>query len=126
MAKALGLGGIFFKSKDPTAMCEWYGKALGLPVDQWGASLKPGDMPDGAICQWSPFKMDTDYFDPAKQEFMMNFVVDDLEGVLKNVAAQGGKPVGGIQEESYGRFGWFLDPEGRKVELWQPAGENLA
>ena len=125
MAKALGVGGVFFKSPDPKALIAWYGKWLGLPVDDWGATLRPNAMPDNAITQWSPFKADTDYFEPAKRDFMFNLVVDDLDGALEQVVEGGADLVGEIKEESYGRFGWFVDPDGNKVELWQPVGEAL-
>ena len=119
MAKALGVGGIFFRCKDPKAMRVWYGEALGLPVDEWGASLKFEGMPEGSFCQWSPFKADSDYF-PAEQQTMFNLIVDDVAACLERVKEHGGTPVGEVTEEVYGTFGWFLDPEGRKVELWAP------
>lgn len=120
MARALGVGGIFFKSADPKRLTAWYGEHLGLPVNEWGASLKPADMPAEAITQWTPFKSDTSYFEPSAKDFMLNLVVDDLDGALEQVRAGGAVVTGDIVEEDYGRFGWFLDPDGNKVELWQP------
>ena len=122
MAKVIGLGGVFFKSRDPQALGEWYQKWLGVPVESaWGgATFKPDQMPPGGYSVWSPFPADTKYFAPAEQPFMMNLVVDDLDGVLTQVREGGAEIVGEIEESDFGRFGWFLDPEGNKVELWQP------
>ena len=122
MAKVIGLGGVFFKSRDPQALGEWYQKWLGVPVESaWGgATFKPDQMPPGGYSVWSPFPADTQYFAPAEQPFMMNLVVDDLGGALTQVTEGGAEIVGEIEESEFGRFGWFLDPEGNKVELWQP------
>ena len=122
MAKVIGLGGVFFKSRDPQALGEWYQKWLGVPVESaWGgATFKPDQMPPGGYTVWSPFPADTKYFAPAEQPFMMNLVVDDLGGALTQVTEGGAEIVGEIEESEFGRFGWFLDPEGNKVELWQP------
>lgn len=120
MAKALGVGGIFFKARDPAALLEWYGRALGLPAADGCVAFAPADMPDRSYTVWSPFAADTDYFEPSKQPFMFNLVVDDVEGALAQVEAAGGQRVGGVDDYDYGRFGWFLDPEGNKVELWEP------
>lgn len=122
MAKALGVGGIFFKSEDPEKLGAWYQKWLGVPVEHpYGASFKPDTMPKAGWTAWAPFKASTNYFDPATKEFMINLVVDDLDGALDQVSRGGAKLVGKVEEFEYGRFGWFMDPEGNKVELWQPA-----
>jgi len=122
MARVLGVGGVFFKSKDPAALAAWYAKWLGIPVEpEWnGASLKPETMPPNGATIWSPFQADTKYFDPSDQAYMINLVVDDLDGALKQVAEGGAELAGDPMDHEYGRFGWFLDPEGNKVELWQP------
>lgn len=122
MAKVLGIGGVFFKSRDTTALGQWYQKWLGMPLEpEWGgATLKPGSMPDNGFTVWGPFKDDTEYFSPSDKAFMVNLVVDDLDEALKQVAAGGAKVMPDIQEEEYGRFGWFVDPEGTKIELWEP------
>jgi predicted enzyme related to lactoylglutathione lyase len=122
MAKALGIGGIFFKSKDPAALMAWYQACLGLPDEaKEYASFAPATMPPNGATVFSPFKSTTAYFAPSKREFMINFIVDDLDGALQQVAAGGATLVGEVQSFDYGRFGWFLDPDGNKVELWQPA-----
>jgi predicted enzyme related to lactoylglutathione lyase len=121
MAKALGVGGIFFKSKDPKALMRWYQEHLGLPAEDY-AAFQPSAIPPGGCTVFSPFKADTDYFAPSTQAFMFNLIVDDLEGALKQVQAGGAQLVGGTEHFDYGSFGWFLDPDGNKVELWQPKG----
>ncbi len=124
MASVLGLGGLFFKSKDPKALTAWYAKWLNIPVDEQGyVSLLPATMPAGGYTVWSPFKQDTEYFKPSDQPFMMNLVVDDLDSALAQVVEGGAELVGEPMDEVYGRFGWFMDPDGNKVELWQPPAE---
>lgn len=121
MAKVLGIGGIFFKAKDPKALLAWYQGALGMPAESAGyASFLASAMPEGGCTVFSPFKADTEHFAPSKSEFMFNFVVDDLDGALRQVVAAGGQLAGEAQSFDYGSFGWFLDPDGNKVELWQP------
>ncbi|UTY57637.1 VOC family protein [Massilia sp. erpn] len=125
MAKALGVGGIFFKSKDPQALMSWYQTWLGLPVEGGEyASFAPSSMPEGSSTVFSAFKANTGYFAPSKREFMFNLLVDDLDGALRQVAEGGAELVGDVQSFDYGRFGWFLDPDGNKVELWQPAAKG--
>jgi predicted enzyme related to lactoylglutathione lyase len=124
MAKVLGLGGVFFKCEDPEALGEWYRRWLGLPVDPpYGASFKTEALPAGAFGVWAPFKNDTTYFEPSTRPFLINLVVDDLDGALEQVRQGGAEVVGEIEEMEYGRFGWFVDPEGNKIELWEPAEE---
>ena len=127
MARVLGVGGVFFKAQDPAALAAWYGETLGLKIDPsfGGTTFSPADMPTGAVTVWSPFKASTDYFAPSENAWMFNLVVDDLRAALTQVEAAGGVLAGKVQEESYGLFGWFMDPEGNKVELWEPRGEAL-
>ncbi len=120
MAKVLGIGGIFFKTEDPKALGEWYKRVLGFPVSAWGGAKFVN--PAGGVTVWTPFKADTDHFAPSQQPFMINLIVDDLDGVLAHAKAEGVEPLG-RQEDAYGRFAWLLDPAGIKVELWQPPGE---
>ena len=121
MAKALGVGGIFFKAGDPKKLGAWYRECLGVPVEPpHGASFSPETMPSNSFTVWAPFKESTAYFEPSQKGFMFNLIVDDLDGALKQVAEAGGTVVGEVEEHDYGRFGWFLDPEGNKVELWEP------
>lgn len=120
MAKVLGLGGLFFKSPDPAALRAWYAKWLGVEGDEYGVMFAAAKMPKDGITVWSPFANDTSYFDPSPENYMFNLIVDDLDGALAQVREGGATIVGKIEEFDYGRFGWFVDPDGRKVELWQP------
>ncbi len=120
MAKVLGVGGVFFKSKDSEKLGEWYKKWLGVPAGSYGANFRPDTMPPGSLTVWAPFKDDTTYFDPSPSPFMINLVVDNLDDALTQVAEGGAKVVGEVQDEPYGKFGWFIDPDGNKVELWEP------
>lgn len=122
MARALGIGGVFFKSQDREGLGAWYAEHLGLPVSEHGSvAFDLHDLPAGSVCVWGPFEADTEYFDPSDRPYMFNLIVDDLEAALDQVVAGGAKLAGEIEEYPYGRFGWFMDPEGNKVELWQPA-----
>jgi predicted enzyme related to lactoylglutathione lyase len=117
MAKVLGLGGIFFKAADPKAVRDWYARVLGFEVHDWGGAVFRDKV---ANANWSPFPADTKYFEPSDSSFMINFVVDDIDGVLAKAAAEGVEPTGRMDEEM-GRFAWLLDPAGVKIELWEPA-----
>jgi predicted enzyme related to lactoylglutathione lyase len=123
MAKVLGLGGIFFKSPDPAALMEWYEKHLGLEAAHGYAAFSPATMPASGSTTFSAFKAETAYFAPSTREFMFNLIVDDLDGALAQVQAGGAALVGDLESYDYGRFGRFMDPDGNKVELWEPAGE---
>jgi predicted enzyme related to lactoylglutathione lyase len=121
MAKALGVGGVFFKSEDPEKLGRWYQKWLGVPVEHpYGASFKPESLPPGGMTVWAPFSGSTSYFEPSTRDYMFNLIVDNVEEALSQVAEGGAEIVGEIQDEDYGRFGWFVDPDGNKVELWEP------
>ena len=119
--RVTGLGGFFFRTKDPKAIKEWYGKHLGLPVDDYGCSFWWKDQ-EGKDCmtQWGPFNEDTEYFSPSKKQFMMNFRVENLEELLTQLKEEGVTIVGEVQSYDYGKFGWIMDPEGNKIELWEP------
>lgn len=123
MARITGIGGIFFKSPDPSALGAWYRDVLGLELQSYGAAMLSYDAPGHPPCAvWTPFAGDTKYFEPSSREFMINFAVDDLDAMLAAITAKG-VPVLGRLDESYGRFGWILDPDGTKIELWQPVEE---
>lgn len=119
--RVTGIGGIFFKTKDPNSVKNWYNKHLGLDTDQWGCTFWWKDE-NGNKCstQWSPFKEDTDYFEPSKKDFMMNFRVENLEELLQTLKAEGVQVMDEIQKAEEGKFGWIIDPEGNKIELWEP------
>lgn len=124
-AKVTGIGGIFFTCKDVAATKAWYEKHLGLPVDDYGCTFWTGPTEEKSSQQWSPFKNDTTYYDPSKQEFMINYKVDDLVTLLHQLADAGVEIAGDMQEFDYGKFGWIIDIDGRKIELWEPANEHL-
>ena len=119
--RVTGLGGFFFKTKDPNAVKDWYKKHLGLNTDNYGCTFWWKDA-DGNDCstQWSPFKDDTTYFKPSEKQFMMNFRVANLEALLETLKKEGVTIVGEMETYDYGKFGWILDNEGNKIELWEP------
>jgi predicted enzyme related to lactoylglutathione lyase len=121
MNRVTGIGGIFFKSKDPKATKDWYNKHLGLNTDQWGSTFWWKDK-EGNDCstQWSLMKEDTDYYEPSKKPFMINYRVENLEELLEELKKEGVEIVGEMQTFDYGKFGWIMDPEGNKIELWEP------
>ncbi|MGB5078217.1 MAG: VOC family protein [Sphingorhabdus sp.] len=122
MARILGLGGLYFKSDDPAAMREWYGRVLGIPFEEWGAIFTPDAAAThpGAGTVFAPFDKGTDYFAPSDKEFMFNLMVDDLDGILARCAEHDVHPVKTFDPEPNGRFAHIMDPEGRKIELWEP------
>jgi predicted enzyme related to lactoylglutathione lyase len=120
MAKVLGVGGVFFKSPDPKKLYDWYAKWLGMEFENWGIAYFPKDMPPNSQTVWSAFDGTSKYFDPSEKGFMFNLIVDNLEEALKQVKEGGAEAVGEIEKMEYGSFGWFMDPEGNKVELWEP------
>ncbi len=122
MAKVLGIGGVFVKSRDARRLRKWYTKWLGVPVGASGVMFAPSAMPEGAVTVLGIFPATTAYFRPSRSAVMLNFVVDDVEAMLLRAADGGGRVVGTIKDSPYGRFGWFLDPDRHKVELWEPPG----
>ena len=124
--RVTGLGGFFFKTKDPDAIKDWYGKHLGLNTDAYGCTFWWQDeVGNKCSTQWSPFKEETKYFDPSKKEFMMNFRVENLVELLAILKDEGVTVLGEIEEYDYGKFGWILDPEGNKIELWEPVDSEF-
>jgi predicted enzyme related to lactoylglutathione lyase len=105
----------------------WYQDTLGIAIEAWGdtrgTSFAPSDMPPNSFTVWSVFAKNTEYFGNQNQAFMMNLVVDDLDAALKNVVANGGQVIPDREEADFGRFGWFVDPDGNRVELWEPPAE---
>jgi len=122
--RVLGVGGIFFRSKDPARLGAWYAKNLGLQIEAWGTtqgtSFAPADMPLTGFTVWSAFAADTEYFGKPGQSYMINLVVDDLDAALANVEAGDAEVLEAREEHDFGRFGWFIDPDGNRVELWEP------
>ncbi|MDX2275249.1 MAG: VOC family protein [Hyphomonadaceae bacterium] len=123
MARVLGIGGLFFKSADGVGLRAWYGRVLGLEFGEWGGVVFTPDVAaghPGAGTVLSPFAADTDYFEPSTKEFMFNLMVDDLDAMLARAKAEGVEPVRLFPDEINGRFAHIIDPEGRKIELWEP------
>lgn len=124
MKRVTGIGGIFFKSKDPQALGAWYRKHLGIDVEAWGGAAfrwKDGANADGSgTTVWSPFAADTSYFAPSSASFMVNYRVEDLHALLAVLRAEGVEVDPKVEESEYGKFGWVIDPDGNKLELWQP------
>ncbi|AOE49757.1 VOC family protein [Kangiella sediminilitoris] len=122
MGKVIGLGGVFFKSKNRKSLAAWYRDTLGLEIDPsyGGTHFMQANAPKNAYTVWSPFTDNTDYFQPSSKEFMINFIVDNVDECLTQVVRNGGQTVGNKTEDEFGIFGWFMDPEGNKIELWQP------
>ncbi len=121
MRRATGIGGIFFKAKDPQALGAWYRDHLGLQVGDWGGvAFRWADDSATGTTIWSPFKEDTAYFAPSSASFMVNFRVADLHALLAALRAEGCQVDEKVEESEYGKFGWVVDPEGNKVELWEP------
>lgn len=123
MKRVTGIGGIFFKAKDPKALGEWYRRHLGIDVQEWGGAAFrwADDNPHGhGTTIWSPFKDDTSYFAPGTASFMVNFRVPDVRALVEVLRAEGCQVDDKVDESEYGIFGWVVDPEGNKLELWQP------
>ncbi|HLZ75995.1 VOC family protein [Phenylobacterium sp.] len=121
MAKVLGVGGVFFKAADPKAVNDWYARVLGFEISKWGGATWPHPALGQTV--WTAFAADTDHFAPSNAPFMINFIVDDLDGVLAKAKAEGAELAGEPTSDDYGKFGWLMDPAGVKIELWQPPQE---
>ena len=116
-----GVGGVFFKAKDRKALVAWYRDVLGLPLEAWGGVALHYDAPkhpDALI--WNVFPSSTTYFAPSTSEFMINYAVDDMDAFLARLHAKGVDPLKRTDDDPSGRFAWVLDPEGNKIELWEP------
>jgi predicted enzyme related to lactoylglutathione lyase len=124
MERVRGIGGVFFKANDPKALAAWYARHLGVPVEAYGGASfrwreceQPGSE---GMTSWSPLPADTSYFAPSKASFMINFRVENLERMLVQLRDAGVEVDAKIDDSEYGRFGWCIDPEGNRVELWEP------
>ncbi len=120
--KVTGIGGIFFLSKDPEATRNWYSKNLGLNTDEYGSLFEFRNLhsPDEVnYLQWSPFKVGSSYFEPSEKEFMINYRVQNIEGMLTNLMKSGVKILDEISVYDYGKFLHIMDNEGNKIELWE-------
>jgi predicted enzyme related to lactoylglutathione lyase len=121
--KVTGIGGIFFFSDNPEETKEWYTKNLGLETNEWGSSFefRNANRPEEInYLQWSPFKKGSEYFAPSKKEFMINYRVQNIEGLVKKLIANGVTILDKIETFDYGKFVHIMDSEGNKIELWEP------
>ncbi|HUF36409.1 MAG TPA: VOC family protein, partial [Gemmatimonadales bacterium] len=121
-ARVLGIGGIFFKARDPDLLREWYRDHLGLELADWGGVVFQGTAasPAGRLATtvWSIFPADTTYFEPGSAPFMVNYRVEDLDAVLAALRSEGCQVDDRVESSEFGRFGWVVDPEGNRLELW--------
>ncbi|WP_343673175.1 VOC family protein [Chitinophaga sp.] len=123
MKKVTGIGGIFFKCKDPKKMTEWYQKNLGLNTNPYGATFEwyeGADSTKKGQTQWTPFPESTKYFEPSTKDFMINYRVENLEALVEELKKNGVTIVDTIESYDYGKFIHILDAEGNKVQLWEP------
>ncbi len=124
MTRVRGIGGIFFKSQNPEALNAWYEKHLGItsrPNEGAMFAWRRADDPSKEqVTVWSVFPASTNYFDPGKSHFMLNYIVDDLDATLEALRAEGVQVEARIERFDYGNFGWIIDPDGNKIELWEP------
>lgn len=128
MAKVTGIGGVFFKSRgDHKALAAWYQKHLGMPLEPWGGGILrwPDDRgEDKGVTVWHVAEKDTKWFAPSDASFMINYRVDDLTELLANLQAAGVEILKGPESDENGKFAWIADPDGNKVELWEPKGRD--
>jgi catechol 2,3-dioxygenase-like lactoylglutathione lyase family enzyme len=124
MQRVLGIGGVVFKSRDPAALGAWYRDNLGVEVESWGGAVfrwRRLENPTGeGSTVWCPFKADTHYFAPSEAPFMVNYRVADVRAMVAQLRANGCSVDDRIEETQQGVFGWVMDPEGNRVELWLP------
>lgn len=124
MSRVTGLGGIFFKAKNPDNLRNWYSKHLELPLEDWGGMTfrwRDADQPEreGATA-WSVFPASSKYFDPSSSPFMINYRVANLAQVIEQLRSEGCQVDEKVDESEFGKFGWVMDPEGNRIELWEP------
>jgi predicted enzyme related to lactoylglutathione lyase len=124
MSHVVGIGGVFIKARDPDALRAWYARHLGLQIEGWGGMVfhwnRPDSPGDKGMTVWSVFAESSKYFDPSTSRFMINYIVQDLAEVLAALRSEGCDVAPKSEENEYGKFGWVMDPEGNRIELWQP------
>jgi catechol 2,3-dioxygenase-like lactoylglutathione lyase family enzyme len=124
MKRVTGIGGIFIKSADPQRLRDWYRKHLGVEVEEWGGCAfrwKSPDNPEGTgTTVWSVFEAASNYFAPGNAPFMVNYRVADVNALVAALRAEGCQVMDKVDESEFGKFGWVVDPDGNKIELWEP------
>ncbi|MAO63961.1 MAG: glyoxalase [Balneola sp.] len=121
--RVTGIGGIFFKSEDPQASKDWYQKHLGIDSGKYGGTFewRHAEVPDKkGFTAWSVFDQNTEYTNPSEKDFMINYRVENLEELLETLKEEGVQVIGKMEVFEYGKFGWIMDPNGIKIELWEP------
>jgi predicted enzyme related to lactoylglutathione lyase len=113
-----GIGGVFFRARDPEALRAWYAEQLGIDMEDYGTTFTAAE---GDQTVWAPFAADTEYFGPTGQQSMVNFRVSDLDAMLDQLRTAGVSVDERVEEIEFGRFGWATDLEGNRFELWEPA-----
>ncbi len=127
MKKVTGIGGIFFKCNDPKKMTAWYQEHLGLATNPYGATFEWYEKPDPASkaqTQWTPFAVNSNYFAPSTKDFMINYRVENLEALIEELKKEGVTILDKMETYDYGKFVHILDPEGNKIELWEPVEDS--
>ena len=119
MKRVVGIGGVFMKARDPESLKTWYQVHLGIDIQEWGGAVFPWNKPSG-VTAWSIFPNTSEYFSPSTAPFMVNYVVEDLHSVLAVLRAEGCDVDANVDESDFGKVGWVMDPEGNRIELWQP------
>lgn len=127
MKKVTGIGGVFFKCKDPQKINEWYKTHLGIETSQWGTSFDWRDAEDPSkkgSTAWSTFPDTSKYFDPSGKDFMINYRVENIEALVEQLKTEGVTVLDAIEDSDYGKFVHIMDVEGNKVQLWEPKDEE--
>ena len=124
MAKITGIGGVFFKSKsDHKELAAWYNKHLGMPMESWGGTILrwvDDTAEDGGLTVWTTAANDTKWFSPSESSFMINYRVDNMDEMIEQLTTGGVEITQGPESHENGKFAWIMDPDGNKVELWEP------
>jgi len=124
MRRVIGIGGIFFKSQDPKKMYAWYERHLGIKYQEGVGATFPWrraeDASSETVTAWSIFPQNTKYFEPSTAPFMLNYQVEDMDGLLEALRAEGVTIDPKREDCEYGRFAWIIDPDGNRIELWEP------
>ncbi len=120
-----GVGGVFFRSKDPKALMQWYRDVLGIPLESWGGAVLRYDAPGHPpVVVVNAFDEKGDYMAPSTRPYMLNFAVDDMDAFLRNTEAKGVKVLKRDDSDPSGKFAWIIDPDGTKIEFWQPGPDR--
>lgn len=124
MKRVTGIGGVFFKARDPESLRAWYREHLGIDVQDWGGSAFPWQEANG-VTVWTIFPATSDYFQPSSAPFMINYRVENLTALLEQLRLEGCSVDDKMETSEFGKFGWVMDPEGNRIELWEPPPGQL-